>query len=245
MAEPSRVLIVDDEAGVRFSLRRVLASPELLIEEAASGEEALLRLEAGSFDLVLADIRMGEVSGLDLLAQVNKRWPGTPVILLTGYASIASAVQALRQGAQDYLIKPVSIHEVRAATWEALSRPRATRAGGAEAGGEVRPGAGKGSVPGLLVDRERRVVVVNETPVQLTPTEFRLLLYLLDNSRVVPYQELLTQLYGLAGSAQEAKTLLMPHVSNLRFKLRSVQGAAVSVQNVRGVGYVLVAERQA
>jgi DNA-binding NtrC family response regulator len=116
----ARILIVDDEEPVRVSLRKALAQQNVIIEEAGSGESALHILSQSSFDLVLTDIRMGEMSGVDLLAEIRELWPDVVVILLTGYASLESAIQALRRGAHDYLLKPASIHEVRSSVREAF-----------------------------------------------------------------------------------------------------------------------------
>lgn len=264
----ARILIVDDELAVRSSLRKALAQRDLVIEEARSGEEALQILSRLSFDLVLTDIKMGEVSGLDLLAEIRNHWPDTAVILLTGHASLASAIQALRQGAHDYLIKPASIYEVRASVQEGLARRQEAlhrqdllvrlREGILELsqgrGEEPDPGLSKNppgqqqredpspprwyQVGDLTVDRARYLVVVAGTRVTLTPTEFQLLLCLLDNRGcVLRYQELVEKVHGYECDLFEARQLLMPHVSNLRRKLRTKADSPDLIKNVRGVGY--------
>ena len=258
VGEPAHILIVDDEEAVRFSLRKALAHENVVISEARSGEEAVELLSQASFALVLTDIRMGRVDGLDLLATIRDYWPDTVVILLTGYASVASAVQALRRDAHDYLIKPVSIAQVRSSIRDGLAKYReichrrevlaTLREGVLELTGEEGPQrarSGQESEPqwlragDLAIDRSRRVVTVAEMPVGLTPTEFRVLLCLLDRrDRVMSYQELVRQVYGYSCSADEAKQLIMPHVSNLRQKLRTAPGSSNLIENVRGVGYV-------
>jgi DNA-binding response OmpR family regulator len=261
------ILIVDDEAAVRASLRKALSQDGLAIEEAISGEEALERLARSPFELVLTDIRMNEVSGLDLLATIKDRWPDTVVILLTGYASLDSAIQALRQGAHDYLIKPASIHEVRASVREGLEKCQEairrrdllarlredilelSRDPGEEAipgqaiplpeQAEEEPSSEQVQVGDLTVDKARYEVVVAGTPVALTSTEFRLLVCLLDSrGRVVRYQELVERVHGYDCDPLEAKQLIIPHVSNLRRKLRTESGVADHIENVRGVGYI-------
>ena len=202
---------------------------------------------------------MEEVSGLDLLAEIKSRWPDTVVILLTGYASLESAIQALRQGAHDYLIKPVSIREVRASVreglskrWEALHRQELlarlresilelSRDQGERPPKE--PHEDDSSrwlrVGDLVVDRAKHSVTVAGTPVSLTPTEFRVLLCLIDNrDRVLRYQELVREIHGYECDLFEAKQLIMPHVSNLRQKLRTGADSPNFIKNVRGVGYI-------
>ncbi len=263
-----RVLIVDDEEPVRRSLRKALVREGLAIEEAASGEEALRLLAQSPFDLVLSDIRMRKVSGLDLLAEIKEQWPDVIVILLTGYASLESAIQALRQGANDYLLKPASIHEVRASVREGLAKRQealrrqdlmlklregilelsGTRNGepGPTASGETAgpqqeaPPSELLRVGELTVDLARYQVAIAGTPVELTATEFRLLVCLLDNpGRVLHYGELVARALGYECDPLEARQLIMPHVSNLRRKLRVRPDSPDLIKNVRGVGYSL------
>jgi len=259
MDRPARILIVDDEESVLLSLRKALMHEGWLIQEAGSGKEALQLLSRLPFDLVLTDIKMEEVSGLELLAEIKHRWPGTVVILLTGYGSLESAIQALRQGAHDYLLKPVSIHEVRDSVREGLAKRRKalrqqellatlresilelSRDQGESPSKE--PQEENSSrwlrVGDLVVDRARHSVTIAGTPVSLTPTEFRLLVCLLDNrDRVLRYQELVREVHGYECDPYEAKQLIMPHVSNLRQKLRTGPESPSFIKNVRGVGYI-------
>jgi DNA-binding response OmpR family regulator len=242
----------------------------VVIEEAGSAESALHILSRYSFDLVLTDIRMGEISGLDLLAEIRKHWPDVVVILLTGYASLESAIQALRRGAHDYLLKPASIHEVRSSVREGLAkrhealRRQELMANLREGILELSQGQGEGTsqrpspeAPGtqqnegrspprrlqvgdLTVDRAEYLVAVAGIGIDLTPTEFRLLVYLLENrGRVVPYEELVQKVHGYECDPFEARQLIIPHVSNLRRKLRTTADSPDPIKNVRGVGYTL------
>ena len=270
MARPmamARILIVDDETAVRASLRKAVAQEGLIVEEARSGEEALGMLSRLPFELVLTDIRMEGVSGLDLLAQIRNRWPDTEVILLTGYASLESAIQALRQGAHDYLVKPASIHEVRASVREGLEKRQeairrrellarlregilelsreqgegpASGLSGEPSGSREEPVCDWLQVGDLIVDKARYLVARAGNQVDLTSTEFRLLLCLLDNrGRVVRYQELVEKVHGYDCNLYEARQLIIPHVSNLRRKLRTRHDSPKLIENVRGVGYIL------
>ncbi len=258
MDRMASILIVDDEQAVRRALRKALAHERPHLAEARSGEEALQLLARHPFDLVLTDIRMREVSGLDLLAEIKNRWPDTAVILLTGYASLESAIQALRQGAHDYLVKPASLHEVRASVREGLARRReALRRRGlldqlregilelSQGQPPVRtqpenPPGEQWQVEDWIVDRMSRSVTVGGAPVELTAIEFQLFLCLLkQRGRVLSYQEAVRQVYGYECDRLEARQLIMSHVSHLRQKLRAGPDSPNPIKNVRGVGYIL------
>lgn len=107
-----RVLIVDDDALVRETLRFVLEDGGYQVYAASSGAEALRVLEQKPVDIVLSDIFMPGMNGFDLLRQIRERAPDTPVILITGYGNIEMAREALKQGASDFITKPYNIHEI-------------------------------------------------------------------------------------------------------------------------------------
>jgi len=108
----SRVLVVDDDRGVRAALRVNLTKAGYAVDEAESAEDALSRLAAGRADLVLSDVRMPGLGGLGLLDALRARDGAPPVVLMTGYGSVESAVAAMKAGAADYLIKPVARDEL-------------------------------------------------------------------------------------------------------------------------------------
>ncbi|MEQ8768585.1 MAG: sigma-54 dependent transcriptional regulator [Planctomycetota bacterium] len=107
-----RVLIVDDEALNRDSLRAILEDLGCEVESADGGRAAIEALASVDVDLVITDLKMGEVSGMDVLAAARERVPAVPVVLVTAYGTIESAVQAMRLGAEDYLLKPFSIEQI-------------------------------------------------------------------------------------------------------------------------------------
>lgn len=102
----TRVLVVDDQRGVRRSLCLLLQNAGFDIGEAASGEAALLEMDDAVYDVVIADLRLGEMSGIDLLRQIGRRDVNLPIIIITAFGTIESAVEAMRLGAFDYLTKP-------------------------------------------------------------------------------------------------------------------------------------------
>jgi DNA-binding response OmpR family regulator len=125
--EPGRILVVDDEGAIRYSVTKTLQRSGHRVEAVGSGEEALDILGKFEFDVVLTDIRMPGLSGVDLLAQVREDHPDTSVILMTGYASLRTAVDSLRLGAHDYLVKPSSNRDIRDSVTRALERARGMR----------------------------------------------------------------------------------------------------------------------
>lgn len=122
-----RVLVVDDEAIARDNLTHVFRKEGYVVEAAGNGVEALGLLEKAPADLVITDLKMSQMDGLQLLTQVRERSPETEVVLVTGYATVESAVAAMRQGAVHYLCKPVNIAELRKTVNDILARKRHTR----------------------------------------------------------------------------------------------------------------------
>jgi DNA-binding NtrC family response regulator len=116
----ARILVVDDEPKMRTILSFMLSSRRHEVEEAQNGIEALNKLEASSFDLVVSDIRMDGMDGTRLLSTIREREMGCPVVFITAYATLESAVEALRLGAADYLVKPFEEQQVLLAVERAL-----------------------------------------------------------------------------------------------------------------------------
>jgi DNA-binding NtrC family response regulator len=120
-----RVLVVDDEPVVVNSVRRTLSRRGYQVEEAFSGHEALNRILNEMYDLVLLDMRMPDGNGLELLPTIKKHRPTLPVVMVTGYASIDTAVEAIQRGASDYVAKPFTPDELYAAASKAIHRSAA------------------------------------------------------------------------------------------------------------------------
>jgi DNA-binding NtrC family response regulator len=117
----AKILIVDDEARIRSILRILLECKNHVVDEAENGIKALSKLEKKRFDLVISDIRMDEMSGMELLSEIKNKKLGCPVIFITAYASVESSIEALRLGASDYLVKPFDEDQVYIAIERALS----------------------------------------------------------------------------------------------------------------------------
>ena len=111
--QQSRLLVVDDEESVALTVSEVMRQDGLLVETALTGEEALSRIQQCEYDVVLTDLHMEGIDGISVLAEVRRRSPLTITIVLTGFASLESAIAAMRQGAYDYLIKPCIIDDMK------------------------------------------------------------------------------------------------------------------------------------
>lgn len=120
MISPRRILVVDDEESHRLMLRAVLKEEGYQISEAADGPEAIRAMEQESFDLVLLDLRLQAMDGIETLYEIKKISPLVPVIMMTAYASVKTAVEALKAGASDYLTKPLDIEELKVLVEKAL-----------------------------------------------------------------------------------------------------------------------------
>jgi DNA-binding NtrC family response regulator len=120
----AEILVVDDKSGMRDMLCALLQERGHRPHACASGEEALFELEARRFDLVLTDLRMGNVGGLEVLEAAKRRSPGAPVIVMTAYGSVADAVEAMRMGAFDFIEKPFSLEAIETRVSHALEGSR-------------------------------------------------------------------------------------------------------------------------
>ncbi len=124
---PITCLVVDDEASLRDTLRRVLETSGFQCVTAASGAEALALLEEREVPVVLSDIRMPEMDGVTLLGKIRERWPDVAVIVVTGVTEVEVAVACLQMGALDYVTKPFQLKEVKARVEQALEKRRLIR----------------------------------------------------------------------------------------------------------------------
>jgi len=273
--ENSSVLVVDDEAAIRYSVSKTLQRVGYSVREAASGEDALDIIRVEPFDVVLTDIRMPPgLDGVELIRRIKDTDPDTIVILMTAYPSLPTAVEGLRLGAHDYLIKPSSSQDIRSSVARGIERSRnlkrrralldairnnvselsrtaqelvppmredasMQKAPAAEAVGE--PVIGNVITLGpLTIYPGRYQISVDDHPIDLTPTEFDLLLYLAAHrGRVVSCHELVREVRGYAVDEAEAREVIRPHVSNLRRKLKQAGQDADLIVNVRGIGYRL------
>ncbi len=267
METAARILLVDDEESVRASLEELLTRDGYHVVAVESGEAALQRIATQEFDLALVDLKLGQVEGTEVLKALHQRSPETVAIVLTAHASLETAVEALRQGAHDYLFKPCKPADLRESIREGLlSRQQAQQvsllrqveqmadslehiraAVSAQLGGFSSPAAESAQAEqrflgwqGLIVDLSRHVVTLDGHLLDLSPTEFDLLAYLTREApRVVSPQELVRQVQGYESEQWEASETVRQHVYRIRQKIRETVGRADIVRTVRGVGYTM------
>jgi len=124
MNQPARILVIDDELGIREGCKRALVPQGFIVDVAENGEEGLKKVQADHYDLVLIDVMMPGVSGIDLLAPIHAVDPETVCIIITGYATVELAVRAIKQGAYDFITKPFTFDDLMLAVNQGLERRR-------------------------------------------------------------------------------------------------------------------------
>ena len=257
-----RILVVDDEAAERITLGEVLRLEGYHVTLAASGEQALAIVrQEPMFDLAILDLRLPGMDGLQVLDGIRRISAETIVILITGYGTLETAVQALRKGAYDFLLKPSPVEEVLVAVRRALSELKAGRHRrllisqlqntlqalvattdglmGVEVLSELEKNDGATIVGDIQIDKGKHLVTYRGQPVELTPTEFRLLECLVGRvGEVCTPQDLVRCAQGYDTDAWGARSIVRVHIRRLRRKLEPDPENPRYILNVRGVGYL-------
>lgn len=254
-----RVLVVDDEATTRISLAELLRLKGYDVSIAASGEDALEVIDRNPpFDLMVLDIKMPGMDGLQLTEAVQQRSPDTVIILLTAFGTLETAIQALRRGAHDYLLKPCPVSQILESVRKGLSKRyqerqrkelvsrleqtlselRAMEQPDVAIAPPVSSAERYLEVQDVRLDRERHQVWIGDRPVDLTPTEFKLLSYLMERAdQVCSPQQLVRQAQGYETDPWGARAIVRVHIRRLRRKLEPDPARPRYIVNVRGVGY--------
>jgi two-component system response regulator MprA len=218
-----RILVVDDELAVRESLRRALTLEGHDVELAANGREALATISRSAPDLVVLDVLMPELDGLEVCRRLRAAGDRTPILMLTARTEVEDRVAGLDAGADDYLGKPFALDEL-------LARVRALLRRTPSSDEPLR-------FADLVLDPGARTVSRNGRPIELTRTEFALLeLFLRNPRRVLTRSEILVEVWGY--DFGPTSNSLEVYVGYLRRKTEA-DDAPRLVQTVRGVGYVL------
>lgn len=266
MNADGHILIVDDEASLRQTLARILQRAGFEVTTTINGTEALALLSQHSFDLVYLDIRMPDMSGLDVLKTIHTKYPELPVILFTAQPDLNSAVEALRSGAIDYLLKPLKPQTIIERTRSILANKQKERrkrelqrqidALQAELNTlereeipQAEPAAQQTYISDdrflkrgiLTLDMLTRRVTMNDRVVNLPPTSFDYLLVLARHTpNVVDYQTLVSEAQGYETDPHEAQELTKWHIHHIRQVIEPDARNPIYVINVRGTGYRLV-----
>jgi DNA-binding response OmpR family regulator len=197
-----------------------------------------------SVDLMLLDLRMPGMSGLEVIKVMSQMSPDTEIIMLTAHGSMETAVEALRHRIHDYLLKPASPTQVLESVARGLSR-RTAKAELQRSGATLDNASPEMQFDGVTVDLVRRLVSDGEASIQLTPAEGHLLKVFLQNpGRVFTHRELVLLVQGYDVSQREAQEILRPLISRLRNKLEVFPPVHARIISVRGTGYVFESEQQ-
>ena len=219
----SSILIVDDEPVARKSLSDILRLEGFTVASVPNGQAAVEHVRTHHIDLMVVDLRMPGMDGLEVVQVVNQLAPDTEIVLLTAHASTETAIQALRLRIHDYLQKPAPPAQIIASIKKGLER-RAARMQAKSSGVDV-PDVGEMLETitlddGTEIDLSRRQIKKDTILINLTPAEGRLLRVLLANEgKVFAHRELVLLVQGYDTSQREAPEILRPLVSRLRHKL--------------------------
>lgn len=229
-----RILVVEDEPAVRRGLCDVLKAAGYGVAEAADGEQGLTEARKNGVRLVLLDLMLPKVDGMEVLTRLRRTHPTLPIIILTARGAENDRVRGLKTGADDYVVKPFSAKELLARVEAVLRRT------------PERPVAiDRIEVNGTSVDLSRREIVFpDETRRSLSEMESGILEYLASNpGRVVSRDELLARVWGIDADASDTRAIDM-HITRLRSKLADPSGVESLqwISTVRGKGYMLAPE---
>lgn len=266
--QTARIMVVDDEAVTRVSLTDALRLEGYDVANAASGEEAMSLLDKrGPFDLVILDLKMPGMDGLEVAERIHAGSSDTVIILLTAFGTMETAIEAIRKGAHDYLLKPCPIPEILESVREGLIKHRQKRrrhqlvarlketvaqldaVEEREEADEVDAQESERffRVRDVVIDRQRHVAMREGEPLDLTPTEFKVLSCLMETpDEVWSPEDLVQRARGYEADTEGARAIIRVHIRRLRKKLEPDSSHPTYVLNVRGVGYMLASEsRQA
>jgi DNA-binding response OmpR family regulator len=261
---PARILIVDDERHIRSPLAHALRLSRYVVDEAEDGEQALSKLETATYDVMLLDLRMPGLYGVDVMRRAHRMCPDLLILILTAHATLESALAAVKSEAVDYLLKPVSVHQVIDTVARVLhdrsyqqrqrlllqTISRATdelRQTEPHRGGQQHFDASWDHLlqrPPLLLDiRQQRVQIESREgtrSAELTKNETAILAALMrSGDTVFSCQQLMLQALGFASDPTTAQNAVRPIIFRLRQKIEDNPKRPKLLQTVRGSGYFL------
>lgn len=238
MQDRYRALVVDDEERIRRLIKMYLENDEFIVEEAVDGDEALERAKEQDYDVIILDIMMPGMDGIEVCEEIRKV-KATPILLLTAKGEESNRVQGFEVGADDYIVKPFSPRELVLRVKAILRRVTSASYH------EVDTSAKNLLVfPHLAIDLDAYRVTADNIEVNLTPKEYELLVFLAESpDKVFKREELLKEVweYEFFGDLRTVDT----HVKRLREKLTSVSKEAANlIVTVWGVGYKFEVEER-
>ncbi len=258
MHNPASILIVDDEPNVRFILQRTLEKEKYEVDTADNGRAAIAKIQQTTYDLILLDLQMKPVGGIEVLKAVRSCDPDTVVIILTGHSTVESAVEALRLGAFDYLFKPVLPKALRQRVREGLDRRQeiqqrmhvlkqvdTLRAAFMDL--EAQSGAARKKQRDehsynsgkITIDLQRRTATLGSRPLDLTTAEFNVLMCLVQQApKAVSPRELVNQALEYDADENEAAEIIKFHIHHLRKKIETDPLRPRFIKTIRYKGYL-------
>src|SRR5687768_5190758 len=230
MSNAPHILVIDDEQQILRAMRTILTEKQFKVTTASRGEEGLTLAAAGEPDLIILDLGLPDMDGVEVCTRLRE-WTQTPIIILSVRDSERDKVAALDQGADDYLTKPFGIEELLARVRVALRH--SARTSGAQSK-VVRAGP-------LTIDLAWHLVKRGDEEVKLTGTEYKLLAYLASNhGRVLTHQSILTQVWGEADANHTE--YLRVYMRQLRKKLEADPERPQYILTEPGIGYRFIAD---
>jgi DNA-binding response OmpR family regulator len=259
------ILVVDDEANLRQTLTAILQRAGYQVSAAANAQEARQFLRAGAYGLVFLDLKMPGIDGLTLLPEFRQQYPDMPILILTAHATIDSAIKAVREGARDYLIKPMDPDDLLARVKDILHEQRQPQRRRelvsqiqellgelhqieGTAAANASPAAPQGADPArylrlgsLTLDMHTQCVLLNNQEINIPPSSFDYLMILVRHSpNPVPFEILVKEAQGYALSRSEAREMARGHIHELRKAIEPDSSHPHFIITVRDVGYRLV-----
>jgi len=258
---PAQVLVVDDEAPIRLTMSDLLRRRGYEVTTAENGEAALALIHQRRFDLLLLDLKMPGLSGIDVAKRARELHVDVAIIILTGHGSLDSALDGLHLGVFDYLLKTSSPRDVLDRVAAAITQQQENRnkqqlmttlqsVVGALAGNNT-PAPSSTSAESWVVVGDLQISTWNQTVrrgdqvLSLTPTEFRILACLAQQAgHVMTYQQIVQCAQGYEAGVVEAADLVKPHMYHLRQKIEPDASNPRYILTVRGTGYMLSASSE-
>lgn len=220
-----KILLVDDEIQLLKQLSLAVSEEKYDVDTAMDGEEALDKLFANLYDLIILDIMLPKRDGLGVLKEIRRAKINTPVLMLTAKGEISSRIQGLDLGADDYLAKPFSFPEL-------MARIRALLRRTTEQGNSLL------EIKNIILNTTTREVKKDEQPLQLTLKEFSIMEFLLYNkNKVVSRFNLAEHVWGNEFDPFTMSNFIDVHIKNLRRKIGDTKGTII--QTVRGIGFLI------
>ncbi|MCB0190727.1 MAG: response regulator transcription factor [Anaerolineae bacterium] len=229
-----KILVVEDEHTLRYFLRLRLQEDGYQVIEAADGREAMGLITQDHFDVALVDLRLADgMDGLDIMRHLRQHEPQTSVIILTGNATVNSAIEALRQGAHDYLIKPCDTTELLTSVADAIAQ-QATEPNTLNHSSEIL------AVRDLRINKASRQVTRAGEVINLTPTEFDILNTLMAQpDTAISSIKLVKIVRGYEATEADARAIARVHIHRLRHKLEIDPADPKYIMTIAGGRYLL------